>query len=135
AIAAFTAGRPMVLCFDDLQWCDRATLDLIDSLARRQPKARLLVIGAYRSTEMTDANHPMLVLKREMRMRGLCEELALEPLPKEAVAAYCANRFGADNAPSLRSVPGLVHEQSGGHPLFMTAIVDDLVRRDEIVQR
>ncbi|MET3662845.1 ATP-binding protein [Aquamicrobium ahrensii] len=134
AVEALSVERPVVLCLDDLQWCDGATLELIDTLTRRRaPKARLLIIGAYRTTEMADARHPLLVLKREMQVRGLCEELSLEPLSKAAVAAYCASRFGADNV--LCSLPGLVYEQSGGHPLFMTAIIDDLVRRGEIVHR
>lgn len=135
AIEALAVERSVVLCFDDLQWCDRATQELIDTLVRRQPKARLLIVGAYRPTEMADVHHPVLVLKQEMQIRGLCAELALEPLPKMAITAYCAGRFGADDTPFFFALPRLVHEQSGGHPLFMTAIVDDLVRRDEIVHR
>jgi hypothetical protein len=48
AVAALIAERALVLVFDDLQWSDHATLGLIDMLARRQPRARLLIVGADR---------------------------------------------------------------------------------------
>jgi predicted ATPase/DNA-binding CsgD family transcriptional regulator len=135
AVEALTVERLLVLCFDDLQWSDRATLELIDALARRQPKARLLIVGAYRTTELVGADHPLLALKQDLHLRGRCAELALEPLPGAAVAAYCARRFGVDEAPSMRALPRLVQERSGGNPLFMTAILDDLVRRGVILHR
>jgi predicted ATPase/DNA-binding CsgD family transcriptional regulator len=135
AVEALTAERVLVLCFDDLQWSDRATLELIDTLARRQPKARLLIVGAYRSTELIGPDHPLLALKQDLQLRGRCAELALEPLRGAAVTAYCAGRFGVDEAPSMRALPRLVHERSGGHPLFMSAITDDLVRRGVIVHQ
>jgi DNA-binding winged helix-turn-helix (wHTH) protein/predicted ATPase len=135
AVETLAAERLLVLCFDDLQWSDRATLDLIDALARRQPKARLLVVGAFRSSEIVDARHPLLVLKQDLQIRGRCVELALEPLQAAAVAQYCAQRLGTDDLASLRALPTLVHERSGGHPLFMTAIVDEMVRREVVVQQ
>lgn len=134
AVEALSAERGLVLCFDDLQWSDRATLELIDALARRQGKARLLIVGAYRSTELVGADHPLLALKQDLLLRGHCAELALEPLSGAAVAAYCAGRFGIDEA-SMRALPRLVKERSSGHPLFMTAIMDDLVDRGVILHR
>jgi DNA-binding winged helix-turn-helix (wHTH) protein/predicted ATPase len=135
AVEVLTAERLLVLCIDDLQWSDRATLELIDMLARRQPKARLLLVGAYRSDEVVDARHPLLILKQDLQIRGRCAELALGPLPAAAVAQYCAQRLGTDEPSSLRALPTLVHERSGGHPLFMTAIVDEIVRREVVVQQ
>ena len=56
AIGAFleVIGAPhaLVLILDDLQWADTASLDLLCHLARYQSNAHLLVLGAYRESEI-----------------------------------------------------------------------------------
>src|SRR6266851_10311435 len=56
AIGAFleAIGAPhvLVLTLDDLQWADTASLDLLCHVARHRPNAHLLVLGAYRASEM-----------------------------------------------------------------------------------
>ena len=105
---------------------------------RRQLPARLLVVGAYRSGEVTAPDHPLLALKQDLQIRGRSAELALEPLPGRALGEYFAARFAAGKRQltcSLQHLPELVHARTGGHPLFMAAVTDDLVRRGAIVRR
>jgi predicted ATPase len=139
AVEALTAGhRALVLAFDDLQWSGHATLELIDVLVRRQLPARLLIVGAYRTGEVRAPDHPLLVLKQDLQLRGRCEEIALEPLAESAVASYFAARFagsGGTLAASLQRLPDRVHARTGGHPLFMAAVADDLVRRGVVARR
>src|SRR6266851_195018 len=52
-LAAIAAPHGLLLLLDDLQWADTATLDLLCYVARSQPNARLLVLGAYREGEVT----------------------------------------------------------------------------------
>src|SRR5438309_73547 len=56
AIGAFLevmgAPRVLVLILDDLQWADTASLDLLCHLARHQSNAHLLILGAYRASEI-----------------------------------------------------------------------------------
>src|SRR5262249_2989873 len=42
----------LVLVFDDLQWADPGSLQLLSHLAGESMTARLLVIGAFRDTEL-----------------------------------------------------------------------------------
>ena len=139
AVEALTAeDRALVLALNDLQWSDHATLELIDMLVRRQLPARLLIVGAYRTTEVSAPDHPLLVLKQDLQLRGRCEEIALAPLPEGAVAVYFAARFAAGGrtlASSLQRLPDLVHARTGGHPLFMAAVADDLIRRGVVARR
>jgi hypothetical protein len=56
------------------------------------------------------ADHPLAILKQDLHLRGRCEEIALEPLPETAVAAYCAARFATtEEAPAsfLAALPRL----------------------------
>jgi predicted ATPase len=45
-LAAIATAAPLVLMFDDLQWADAASLDLLRHVARQQSTARLLILGA-----------------------------------------------------------------------------------------
>jgi len=41
-------SKPVVLVLDDLQWVDRATVDVLSEFARRHHPARILIIGTFR---------------------------------------------------------------------------------------
>jgi serine/threonine protein kinase len=51
-------AHPLALFLDDLQWLDAATLDLLEDLLRQPDVGYLLLIGAYRDTEVGPA-HPL----------------------------------------------------------------------------
>src|SRR5262249_45642411 len=50
--------HPLVLFVDDLQWLDRASLDLLRNLVTHDERMHLLIIGAYRDNEVGPA-HPL----------------------------------------------------------------------------
>jgi predicted ATPase len=51
--AICSAENPVVLVLDDLQWADKASLDLIQGLVREKAIPGFLVVGCYRSNEVT----------------------------------------------------------------------------------
>ena len=59
ALEVITVERPLVLVLEDLHWSDVSTLDLLSMLARRQERARLLIIGTYRPVEVLTRDHPL----------------------------------------------------------------------------
>ncbi len=124
AIEALTAETPLVLVFEDLHWSDYSTLDLISRLARRRERARLLVIGAYRSVEAALQEHPLGSVKQELQVKRLCEELSLEYLSEAAVGEYLTRRFPQSEFPE--ALARLIHERTRGNPLFMVNAVDYL---------
>src|SRR6266545_2808475 len=67
AIEALTAERPLVLWLEDLHWGDYSTLDWLALVARRQERARLLVIGTYRPVDVLVREHPLQALKQELQ--------------------------------------------------------------------
>jgi hypothetical protein len=66
---------PLLLVLDDLQWCDRETLEWLHYLLRFDPHQRLLVVGTARLGEI-DAEHPL----RELRRSAELTEFELAPL-------------------------------------------------------
>lgn len=122
ALEEWTALRPLVLVLEDLHWSDPSTVDLIGWLARREEPARLLLIATSRPGDARAAGHPVESLRRDLVIRSLCEAVALEPLDEVAVGAILAERMpGTESVPGL---VGLVHERSGGNPLFVDGLLD-----------
>jgi DNA-binding SARP family transcriptional activator len=51
-LQAIAGGLPLLLLIDDLQWADAASLSLLFHLGRRLAGCRILVVGAYRASEI-----------------------------------------------------------------------------------
>ena len=122
----FAATRLLVLVLEDLHWSDYSTVDLLSALARRGSRARLLVIATYRPEEAAERVHPIHTLSRTLLLQKLCLEVSLAPLSEVDVTEFVA---GSDDRPELRQVARVIAGQSGGNPLFMVAILDDLLER------
>ena len=127
ALEVFTQRRTLVLVLEDLQWSDPSSVDLIGYIARRRQPARLLVIGTLRPVEMTVAEHSLRGVRHELQAKELCEEIALELLSCDDVAAYLEARFGGGPASALRQLATRVYERTEGNALFMVNMVNDLV--------
>jgi len=132
ALDVITAEEPLVLIFEDLHWADLSTLDLLSALARRREPAKLMLLGTYRPTDVMLSKTPLRSLKQDLQVHHLCEEIALERLEEPSIAKYLATEFPKGSLPS--SLAGIVYRHSGGNPLFMTAIVLDMVKRGLIVR-
>jgi DNA-binding winged helix-turn-helix (wHTH) protein len=127
ALEALTADRPLVLVLEDLHWSDHATLDLIAWLARRREPARLLLLGTYRPVDVIVRAHPLRAVAGELVLHGLSEEMPLELLSEEDVAAYLALRLvGGQVSEALVRV---IYQRTDGNPLFVVAAVDALVHQ------
>lgn len=113
--SASAAPGPLVLFLDDLQWCDRDTLEWLRYLLRPERAAHLLLIGTLRSDERADNPHlpPLLTaLARD----GQLVEIALERLSREETAALVTGLAGGDlDAAAI----GRIVQETQGNPLFV----------------
>lgn len=128
----FAATRILVLVLEDLHWCDVSTLDWVTYMARRREPAKLLILGTYRPADVQMSHHPLHGIVQELQARSQCEVLRLAPLAEEAIAEYLAVRLKINNetrpVASLPFLP-LLHQRTGGNPLFLVNTVDDLIRQ------
>jgi DNA-binding winged helix-turn-helix (wHTH) protein/predicted ATPase len=130
ALEALTAQTPLILILEDLHWSDTATLEWLAYAARRRDPARLLVLTTYRPEEMLPLSHALRKLIAEMRQQSQCVELLLDCLSDDAVHAYLQQRCGSN--PRLAGAARVLCRRTGGHPLFLRAIVDELVHRSTL---
>ena len=125
----YTERTPLLLVTEDLHWSDRATIHLIDSIARRRGTARLMWLASFRLTEIVASDHPLNALRHELRLHGLCEEIVLDPFSESEVADYVAERSRslAHDEAFVRAL----HERTDGLPLFVAAVLSDVAERSK----
>jgi DNA-binding winged helix-turn-helix (wHTH) protein/predicted ATPase len=127
ALEVLTATRPLVLVLEDLHWSDRATVEWLAYVVRRRDPARLLILGTYRPVDVLVHAHPLHAIAAELRHHPQYAEMGLDYLSAAAVTLYLRQRCGEKPIPP--GLPQLLHQRTGGNPLFLVAMVDELVRQ------
>jgi DNA-binding CsgD family transcriptional regulator len=106
--------RPTVLVFEDLQWADELTLEVVTEVARGGRELPLLLIGTYRLDDL-----PAGTIHREWRARLLtqriAEEIRLERLTRDETALVTTLLLGT-GLPAPREVVDAVYERTNGIP-------------------
>ena len=118
--AVCRAEHPVLLCIDDWQWADAATLSLVGQLGLGESSRHLLLVASYRDNEV-DASHPATVAFEELRRQGAeVGTLEVRNLRVEDVRALVE----ATLVPEVEDADGLaavLHEQTRGNPFFLRA--------------
>ncbi|HET6547904.1 MAG TPA: AAA family ATPase, partial [Solirubrobacter sp.] len=113
------ADAPVVLVFDDLQWADRPTLQLLRHLVRAPAPRRALFLGTYRESEISD-RHPLHELIGDLRREGTLRRLELGGLAELEVGELVAELASAPASSSfVRALAG----ETEGNPFFIEEVV------------
>jgi DNA-binding SARP family transcriptional activator/tetratricopeptide (TPR) repeat protein len=120
-IGAITDGAPLAILFDDLQYMDPATRDVLAVLCRRAEHLPLLLVGTARSVGL-ETGLPRGPLGRESVVWTSAQRL--EPLSSEGTRALLGVL-----APTLQvEAPEVIHrivELSEGNPQFAEMLLAD----------
>jgi len=127
ALEVISQSTPLVLILEDLHWVDHSTLDVLSAVARRREPAKLLLLGTFRPADLILSESPLKALKQDLLVHRLSREIELDRLRETDVAEYIAAEFPSGDLPA--GLAALIHRHSDGNPLFMTAMLDHLVRR------
>jgi DNA-binding NarL/FixJ family response regulator/tetratricopeptide (TPR) repeat protein len=122
AIGAFCTiarHRALALVLDDMQWADRATLELIGEMTHEARRAPLLIVVVHRSDGVA-RGHPIRLLRETLRRARILNEIVVEPLDRPDALQLVARLLG-DDVPA--EVQTAIVERSAGIPLFIEALV------------
>ena len=115
---------PAMLAFEDLQWADDLSLEVVAELARRIRDRPVLMVGTYRTDEL-----PTGTMLREWRARLLtqrmAEEARLTPLTVQQTALM-TTLILSTGLPAPREVVAAVHERTDGIPLHIEELLGAL---------
>jgi len=132
-LAAFARPEhPLALFLDDLQWLDKATLELLEYLIVEPELQHLLLIGAYRDNEV-GPTHPLTGMLAAVRHAGAnVRDIVLYPLGSNDVRKLVADSLLCDWV-SSEALAELVHNKTGGNPFFviqfLTSLADERLLR------
>ncbi|HEY1169547.1 MAG TPA: BREX system ATP-binding domain-containing protein [Candidatus Limnocylindrales bacterium] len=115
---------PTMLSFEDLQWADDVSLEVIAELARQSRDRQLLLTGDYRTEEVAPG-----ASLRDWRARlitqRIAEEVRLAPLT-ETETALVTTLILDTGLPAPREVAAAVFERTGGIPLHIEELLGAL---------
>lgn len=114
SVAALTERSPVVLVFEDLQWADSASIEVIDFLTRNLGAHRALLVATYRSDEVEGGGAPRRLLG-ELGRHSRVSQIELTGLDRTEVAAILAEIVGG---PADWTLVDAVLTRSGGNPFF-----------------
>ena len=116
SFAALAAARPLVLLLDDLHWADDASVDLLRFVARSLPGMPMLVIGTYRSDELT-RHHPLHRAVPPLAREGRAARMELQPLDEGDLYGLTRQRYALSPGDAARLVAYLA-AHAEGNPFY-----------------
>ena len=112
---------PLVLFFDDLQWADRATLEVLRTTFDSDVR-HLLVVGAYRDNEVAPGHRLRRTVEDIRQIGANVDDIDLGPLALEDVAQLLCDTLH-EEASRLEPLASLVFDKTGGNPFFVIQFV------------
>jgi len=123
-------ARRQALLFnaDDLHWADRGTLWLLGHLLRQLRDERVLIVGAYRETEL-DRTHPLAKALVDWNRERLTTRIALRRFNETETGDQLGALLG-------ESVSGefavAVHRETEGNPFFVEEVLKALIEKGSV---
>jgi predicted ATPase/tRNA A-37 threonylcarbamoyl transferase component Bud32 len=124
--------RPLVLFLDDVHWADPSSVDLLAYVGSKCAGLRLLLILAYRPSDLLRSQNPFGSVKLELQGRGVCREIALPFLDRTDLNRYLALAFPQHRFPA--EFAAVIHAKTEGNPLFMVDLLRYLRDRGVVGQ-
>ncbi|HEY2789048.1 MAG TPA: AAA family ATPase [Gaiellales bacterium] len=121
--------RGLVLVLDDIHWADSSTRELLDYVARRLVRSRVMLLAVHRSDEL-DRRHPLTRVIQIWRRAGLADTVTVAPMTARNVAELVAAILNAERVgPDLVA---LVDAHAEGNPFVLEEMLREALDRGEI---
>ncbi len=120
-----TPEHPLVIFLDDMQWADTPSLELTQQLAGQGRIAHLLLLGAFRDSDVPSP-HPLRRMIEEVEAAGhRCRTLHLEPLTISDINQLVADALGC-SAEMAMPLAELLFQVAQGNPFFNNQLLKSL---------
>lgn len=126
-----TKEHPLVIFLDDLQWADLSSLNLLSALLTDSSIKYLLLIGAYRSNEVSDT-HPLMSSLENLQKKGLSfETLTLTPLHLTDIQQLLSDAL-SQNPTLVETLATICYNKTLGNPFFLNQFLRQLYNEELI---
>ena len=128
-VFANIAQRQALLFYaDDLHWADRGTLWLLGHLLRQLREERVLMVGAYRETEL-DRAHPLAKALVDWNRERLVTRIVLRRFDVGETGAQIDALLGEHVSGEFAEA---VHRETEGNPFFVEEVLKALIERGSV---
>ncbi len=125
--------RPLVLVLDDLQWADKPSLQLLRHVVANTTSLRLLVVGTYRHSELSNS-HPLTEALAALRRETGVSRVALSGLDDTGVLAFMEATAGHDLDNDGVELAHALYRETDGNPFFVGEVLRHLAETGAIYQ-
>lgn len=137
-IKRLSEEAPLLLLIDDLQWADTASLGLLFRLSRRLEESRVLVVGAFRPSDVAmgrgGERHPLEQTLAELKRYRGDVVVDLDAATAERGREFIAELLGAEANELSHEFAEALYLHTGGRPLFAVEVLRTLQERGELVR-
>ncbi len=110
--------HPLAICLDNLRWIDRETLTLIEEFLLDDHTQNVLLVGAYRSKEVS-ADHPLALAIERLRQHNIpIHTIHLNPLSLDAIVQLITDTLQSEKR-SVKSLASIILQKTYGNPFFI----------------
>jgi len=125
------SAHPLVIFFDDLQWADSASLNMIQNLLNESDEGAFLCIGAYRDHEIHEG-HPLSVTLDLINKSGVPTiEIELAQLGLDHITSLISETLHCDKEIAL-PLAELCKVKTNGNPFFINEFLINLYQKKAI---
>ena len=124
---------PVVVVLDDLHWADKASLLLLRHLGAADASMRVLVVGTYRDTELSQS-HPLLDTLAALRRQSGVSRVELAGLDDTGVLAFLEAAAGQTLDDAGVGLAHAVYRETDGNPFFVSEVLRHLAETGAIFQ-
>ena len=126
---AFSINNPLILVFDDIQWADKSSLNLMHNLIRQVKTTKILLLLLSRATP--EPQDP-LYHKINVDLADNFHLMQLGHLSEFGSAALISNILKVENLP--QNVRDRIINQSQGNPFYVEELVRSFIESDYLIQ-
>jgi tetratricopeptide (TPR) repeat protein len=126
--ASLAREKGLLFYVDDLHWADRGTLWLLGHLLRQLREERVLIVGAYRETEL-DRAHPLAKSLVDWNRERLVTRIALRRFDASETSAQLSALLGEEVGADFG---GAVHRETEGNPFFIEEVLKALIEQGSV---
>jgi len=124
--------HPLVIFFDDLQWADLSSLNLIERLMTNINSQYLLIIGAYRDNEVSPTHSLICILDKIQKAKATVNQIILQPLRIDHTNELIADTLKC-SLEDTKPLAELLNKKTDGNSFFLTQLLQTLYREKLLV--
>jgi len=133
-LATISKKQPLLLFIDDLHLADTPSLSLLYYLARNVQSSKILVVGTYRTEEITKTYqgtvHPLLDIIQRMSRDDLFQKIELKRLSQTDYFDLILSTLEVD----LGDLVKRIYEETEGNPFFAIETLRLLMQQNVLIK-